>query len=340
MVSPTPARPPRMELFCGAQTLCVLGCEAGGRWNADAVKLVQRLVALRAHRAPPAVRASAKAAWARRWWSVLSVAVQQAVAHTALGRAQAMPGPAHTDAPALDEVLHLADPDRDPAADGKGPGAGGLMVTVGLRRICVEQQAPGGGVGAATVQNWQCVCTGQSICLAVGRYVSTPVNRTIGATHNGSRAAGGAVLEQTRTGVGGGFAATPARVIEHVMHIKRLTRTCRRGDEVNVVEESSYRRSPGCVPLFAPFSLKDGAPLPVSSPQEECGLLPVPQANEQDECRRNCVQLTQKRSARDRVIAFCDQGGCLDIPTTENNKPTPTGTGELGDQQTIPSAYG
>ena len=95
----------------GAQTLCVLGCEVGGRWNADAVKLVQRLVALRAHRAPPAVRASAKAAWARRWWSVLSVAVQQAVAHTALGRARAMPGPAHTDAPALDEVLHLADPD-------------------------------------------------------------------------------------------------------------------------------------------------------------------------------------------------------------------------------------
>ena len=27
----------------GAQTLCVLGCEVGGRWNADAVKLVQRL---------------------------------------------------------------------------------------------------------------------------------------------------------------------------------------------------------------------------------------------------------------------------------------------------------
>ena len=95
----------------GAQTLYVLGCEVGGRWNADAVKLVQRLVALRAHRAPPAVRASAKAAWARRWWSVLSVAVQQAVAHAALGRARAMPGPAHIDAPALDEVLHLADPD-------------------------------------------------------------------------------------------------------------------------------------------------------------------------------------------------------------------------------------
>ena len=37
----------------GAPELCVLGCEVGGRWNADAVKLVQRLVALGAHRAPP-----------------------------------------------------------------------------------------------------------------------------------------------------------------------------------------------------------------------------------------------------------------------------------------------
>ena len=27
----------------GAQALCVLGCEVSGRWNADAVKLVQRL---------------------------------------------------------------------------------------------------------------------------------------------------------------------------------------------------------------------------------------------------------------------------------------------------------
>ena len=61
---------------------------------------------------PPAVRAPAKAARARRWRSLLSVAVQQAVGHTALGRARALPGPArHADAPALDEVLHLADPD-------------------------------------------------------------------------------------------------------------------------------------------------------------------------------------------------------------------------------------
>ena len=36
-----------------------------------------------------------------------------------------------------------------------------------------------------------------------------------------------------------------------------------------------------------------------------------------------------------RAVRWCsreqpDGGGCLDIPTTENNKPTPTGTGELG----------
>ena len=54
---------------------------------------------------PPAGRTLAKAAWARRWWSVLSVAFQHAVGHTALGRARAMPGPAHTDAPDLSEVL-------------------------------------------------------------------------------------------------------------------------------------------------------------------------------------------------------------------------------------------
>ncbi|OLP88130.1 hypothetical protein AK812_SmicGene30567 [Symbiodinium microadriaticum] len=35
----------------------------------------------------------------------------QAVGHTALSRARAMPGPAHTDAPDLSEVLDLADPE-------------------------------------------------------------------------------------------------------------------------------------------------------------------------------------------------------------------------------------
>ena len=75
--------------------------------------LVRRLVALRALKAPSGVARPRKSR-ARRWWSVLSVAVQQAVGHTALGRARAMLGPAHTgntDAPDLSEVLDLTDPE-------------------------------------------------------------------------------------------------------------------------------------------------------------------------------------------------------------------------------------
>ena len=60
-------------------------------------------------RAPPAVRAAASSGWARRWWGALSVAVQLAVASTALGRAWlAAPLFGPSDGPALDRVLDLA----------------------------------------------------------------------------------------------------------------------------------------------------------------------------------------------------------------------------------------
>ena len=67
----------------GPQTLVVL--EVGGRWNARARSFVRDLVRLRAYSAPPAVRAAATAGWPQRWWSMLSIAVQQAVASTAVG---------------------------------------------------------------------------------------------------------------------------------------------------------------------------------------------------------------------------------------------------------------
>ena len=69
----------------GAQHLCALAAEVGGRWNADAHELVRQIVRVRALRAPPALRASASSAWARRWWGMLSIAVQHAVAGSALG---------------------------------------------------------------------------------------------------------------------------------------------------------------------------------------------------------------------------------------------------------------
>ena len=68
----------------GPQRLLVLACEVGGRWHRDCEALLRLLVHTRAPRAPPAVRASAASGWRRRWWSLLSVAVQQAVATTAL----------------------------------------------------------------------------------------------------------------------------------------------------------------------------------------------------------------------------------------------------------------
>ena len=61
-------------------------------------------------RAPPAVRSAASSAWARRWWAMLAVSVQQAVTSTALG--SAWPAPLHASrqsAPELERVLDLAD---------------------------------------------------------------------------------------------------------------------------------------------------------------------------------------------------------------------------------------
>ena len=61
----------------GGQRLCVLATDVGGQWSRDAHELVRQLVRVRALRAP-ALRACASAAWARRWWGILSVAVQHA----------------------------------------------------------------------------------------------------------------------------------------------------------------------------------------------------------------------------------------------------------------------
>ncbi|CAE6970844.1 unnamed protein product, partial [Symbiodinium natans] len=57
----------------------------GNLWCQGALQLVRDLVRIRAQRASPALRQAAASAWARRWWSQLSVSVQQAVASAALG---------------------------------------------------------------------------------------------------------------------------------------------------------------------------------------------------------------------------------------------------------------
>ena len=58
----------------------VLRNEVGGRWNDPAGTFLRTQTRLRGYRAPAAVHRSAASGWARRWWGLLSVAVQVAVA--------------------------------------------------------------------------------------------------------------------------------------------------------------------------------------------------------------------------------------------------------------------
>ena len=91
----------------GPQRLVVLGSEVGGRWGTGALALVRDFVRLRRLRAPPALRHAAATAWARRWWTQLSVAVQRATALSAAGRAWPAASRAAADAPAwLVSVQH------------------------------------------------------------------------------------------------------------------------------------------------------------------------------------------------------------------------------------------
>ena len=73
------------ELGRGGTRLVVLGSEVGGRWDAEAVRFVRTLARCRTQRAPPLMRGGLAGALAHRWWCLLSVAVQKAVAASCLG---------------------------------------------------------------------------------------------------------------------------------------------------------------------------------------------------------------------------------------------------------------
>ena len=96
---------------CATQgaSFLVLGCEAYGRWCPDAVKLVRELAALKALEAPPLLRGCAKSAWSNRWWALISVGVQRAVAEALLRHAgpDLQPSPPVEATPPLADVLTL-----------------------------------------------------------------------------------------------------------------------------------------------------------------------------------------------------------------------------------------
>ncbi len=89
--------------------LVILACEVGGRWNDESLRLVNRMAKQKARGAPALLRASARAAWHHRWWALLSVAAQSALAATLLGEgALALGGPAGDDDVPLAAVLDSA----------------------------------------------------------------------------------------------------------------------------------------------------------------------------------------------------------------------------------------
>ena len=69
--------------------LLVLGCEVYGRWCQDASRIIRELAALKARQAPPLLRHCAQHAWSNRWWSMVGVGVQRAVAESLLRHAGA-----------------------------------------------------------------------------------------------------------------------------------------------------------------------------------------------------------------------------------------------------------
>ena len=73
------------EVGSNGTRLVVLACEVGGRWNDEALSFVRRLVRIRSRQAPPLLRPAVASAFARRWWSMLSIAVQDALSATLLG---------------------------------------------------------------------------------------------------------------------------------------------------------------------------------------------------------------------------------------------------------------
>ena len=92
----------------GPQELVVLGSESAGAGMARLAASCSTYSAS-GRKELRQLSAAAAAGWSRRWWGILAVAVQQAVASTALG--QAWPAPLHPcqrDEPPLERVLELA----------------------------------------------------------------------------------------------------------------------------------------------------------------------------------------------------------------------------------------
>ena len=87
----------------------VIACETGGRWNEGAHSLVKALVKHRVASAPSLLRRAAALGWQRRWWSILSIGAQTALADSLMPTHVFMPNACSDCAPPqLADVLQLA----------------------------------------------------------------------------------------------------------------------------------------------------------------------------------------------------------------------------------------
>ena len=99
-------------------SLLTLACETGGRWSSKCVEIVRKLSAAKAETAPPRLQASARATWSRRWWAMLSVTQQEALAASLVNDKMMANGGSAEDVPDLLDVLEMEDcapPSRLPA---------------------------------------------------------------------------------------------------------------------------------------------------------------------------------------------------------------------------------
>ena len=62
--------------------LLILACEVGGRFNSDSLWIVKALVDAKVRGVHPHLRRSAAYIWFRRWWGMLSVALQRTCSET------------------------------------------------------------------------------------------------------------------------------------------------------------------------------------------------------------------------------------------------------------------
>ena len=89
----------------GVVRLVVVAGEVGGRWSDTTAWLLRRLAEAKAADAPRALRKATALALERRWWNLLAVATQDALAATLLHDAPHLLHGAPAKAPPLGDLL-------------------------------------------------------------------------------------------------------------------------------------------------------------------------------------------------------------------------------------------